>query len=161
MTLARILTLFLTACVGSTLAAAELRFEVRHERALRDHSGILTIDDTGVSYQQGRAGKQQKKTVHFDYQDIQELRLSPDKLVLVTYIDRKWFMGMDKEYEFFVVGGRSFAEAYTMLKNTLDQRFIAALADPEPASYEDLDWDGGTWSGPTTGLGLRCAVEDH
>ena len=141
MKLALMLVTFLS--MGNASAAAELRFEVRHERALRDHSGILTIDDTGISYQRGLAGKQQKEppkleSVHFDYQDIQQLWLSPDKLVLVTYIDRKWFMGMDKEYEFFVVGGRSFAEAYTMLKNTLDQRFIAALADPEPAALWEI-----------------------
>ena len=128
--------------IGSALTAAELRFEVRHERALRDHPGTLTIDDTGVSYQQVLTEKQQKKkrkkppeleSVRFDYQNIQELWLSAGKLVLVTYKDRPWLLGVDKEYEFFVVGERSFAEAYPMLKDKLDQRFVAALADPQAA----------------------------
>ena len=128
--------------IGSALTAAELRFEVRHERALRDHPGSLTIDDTGVSYQQVLTEKQQKKkrkkppeleSVRFDYQDIQELWLSAGKLVLVTYKDRPRLLGIDKEYEFFVVGERSFAEAYPMLKDKLDQRFVAALADPQAA----------------------------
>lgn len=128
--------------IGSALTAAELRFEVRHERALRDHPGSLTIDDTGVSYQQVLTEKQQKKKrkkppelegVRFDYQDIQELWLSAGKLVLVTYKDRPRLLGIDKEYEFFVVGERSFAEAYPMLKDKLDQRFVAALADPQAA----------------------------
>ena len=128
--------------IGSALTAAELRFEVRHERALRDHPGTLTIDDTGVSYQQILTEKQQKKkrkkppeleSVRFDYQDIQELWLSAGKLVLVTYKDRPRLLGIDKEYEFFVVGERSFAEAYPMLKDKLDQRFVTALADPQAA----------------------------
>ena len=119
---------------------AEVRFDVRHQRALKDHPGVLTIDDTGISYQQALTEKQQKKppkkppeleSVRFDYQDVQELWLSPDKLVLVTYKDRPWFLGIDKEYTFFPVGEQSFAEAYPMLKEKLDQRFVAALADPE------------------------------
>ena len=127
---------------SGVVLAAEVHFDVRHERALRDHPGILTIDDAGVSYQQVLTEKQQKKkrkkppeleSVHFDYQDIQELWLSPEKLVLVTYQDRPRLLGIDKEYEFFVAGERSFAEAYPILKDKLDQRFIAALADPEAA----------------------------
>ena len=137
MRFAHIMTLFSTACLSGALMAAELRFEVRHERAWKDHPGVLTIDDTGIGYQQALTEKQKKKppkleSVHFDYQDIQEVWLSADKLVLVTYTDRKWFLGIDKEYEFFVVGERSFAEAYPMLKSRLDQRFVAALADPQP-----------------------------
>lgn len=128
--------------VATGIHGAEFRFDVRHERALKDHPGILAIDDTGISYQQVLTEKQQKKqpkkppkleSVRFDYQDIQELWLSPEKLVLVTYRDRPRLLGVDKEYEFFPVGERSFAEAYPMLKEKLDQRFVAALADPEVA----------------------------
>lgn len=136
----RLVIALLPVLITTQTASAELRFDVRHERALRDHPGLVTIDDFGVTYQQVLTNKQQKKqskkppsleSVHFDYQDIQELWLSPGKLVLVTYIDRKWFLGIDKEYVFFLVGERSFADAYPMLKDKLDQRFVAALADPE------------------------------
>ena len=142
-----ILTFFLTASLGGDLVAAELRFDVRHDRALKDHPGILIIDDTGIAYQQRPTEKQQKKPpkkppklekVRFEYQDIQELWLSADKLVLVTYKDRPRFLGIDKEYEFFVVGDRSFAEAYPMLKSRLDQRFVAALADPQPEALWEI-----------------------
>jgi len=43
------------------LYGADFRFDVRHERALKDHPGTLTIDDTGISYQQVLTEKQQKK----------------------------------------------------------------------------------------------------
>ena len=136
----RLAIALLPVLITTQIGWAELRFDVRHERALRDHPGLVTIDESGVTYQQVLTQKQQKKqskklpsleSVHFNYQDIQELWLSPAKLVLVTYIDRKWFLGIDKEYVFFLVGERSFAEAYPMLKDKLDQRFVAALANPD------------------------------
>ena len=127
--------------------AAEISFEVRHQRALKDHAGVLTIGEKGVSYQQvlpeGKRKKNSKKppkleAVQFDYQDIQEIWVSPDKLVLVTYQDRKWLLGIDKEFEFFLPKGQSFERAYTMLKDKLDRRFVAALADAQPGLLWEL-----------------------
>lgn len=130
--------------------AAELTYQVRHDRPLHDHSrifktkvseGVLTINDQGVGYQQvipeGKRKKNPKKppklvSFRFDYQDIQELWVSPDKLVLVTYKDRKWLLGIDKEFEFFLPKGKSFEDAFAVLKDKLDRRFVAAMADPQP-----------------------------
>jgi hypothetical protein len=109
--------------MAGRLGAAELTYEVRHHRALKDHFGTLTVGEKGVSYQ----WKEQR--VSFDYQDIQELSVSPEKLVVVTYKDRKWLLGVDKEFEFSLPKGKSFEAAYTMLHNRLDRRFVAALAD--------------------------------
>lgn len=126
------------------LAAEELRFDVRHERALRDHPGVLIVDGEGVTYQQVLTPKQEKRKkqpqlerVRFAYQDIQQLWIAPDKLVLVTYQDRKWFLGVDKEFEFFARGPAAFEKAYAMLQQKLDERLVAALADPQP----DLLWE--------------------
>src|SRR5512138_289204 len=93
----------------------DLKFDVRHERALRDHPGRLTLDQRGVEYQQVYTAKQQAKiakgkkppkleSARWEYQDLQELWLSPEKLVVVTYTDRKWFLGVDKEFEFYIAG---------------------------------------------------------
>ena len=99
---------------------------------------MLTISEKGVGYQQvlsdGKGKKHPKlESVQFDYQDIQELWVSPDKLVLVTYKDRKWLLGVDKEFEFFLTKGKSFDAAYSMLKDKLDRRFVAAVADSQPS----------------------------
>ncbi len=127
--------------------AAELTYEVRHQRALKDHSGVLTINEKGVGYQQvipeGKRKKDAKKApklerVQFDYQEIQELWVSPDKLVLVTYKDRKWLLGIDKEFEFFLPKGKSLDTAYTMLKDKLDRRFVAAVADSQSGMLWEL-----------------------
>ena len=145
----RCLSLFIAmiAMVATASAwAADLTFDVRHTRALKDHPGVLTINESGVAYQQvvpeGKRKKRSKKPpklerVQFDYQDIQELWVSPDKLVLVTYNDRKWFLGVDKEFEFVLPKGKTFDDAYTLLKDKLDRRFVAAIADSQP----DLLWE--------------------
>jgi hypothetical protein len=126
--------------------AAELSYEVQHRRALKNHDGVLTIGEKGVTYQQvlpeGKRKANQKKppkleSVQFDYQDIQELWVSPDRLRLVTYKDRKWLLGIDKEFEFFLPKGKSFDAAYAMLKDKLDRRFVAAIADAQP----DVLWE--------------------
>ena len=119
----RIVSLTLASLAG----AAELRWDVRHERMLRDRTGVLTIDEHGLSY------VEKGKSVRWEYQDIQQLLVSPEKLVLVTYKDRPWLLGIDKEFEFFPAqGGQNFEPAYRILKHKLDQRFVAALADSNP-----------------------------
>lgn len=136
--------------------AAELTYQVRHDRPLHDHrrifktkvsEGVLTINDQGVGYQQVIPEEKRKKnpkkppklvSFRFDYQDIQELWVSPDKLVVVTYTDRKWLLGIDKEFEFFLPKGKSFEDAFAVLKDKLDRRFVAAMADPQPNALWEL-----------------------
>ena len=142
----RIVSLIAALLAIAPAGAAELTYDVRHHRALKDHAGVLTINEKGLAYQQvlpeGKRNKHPKKrpkleSVQFDYQDIQELWVSPDKLVLVTYKDRKWLLGVDKEFNFFLPKGKSFEAAYTMLKDKLDRRFVAAVADSLP----DMLWE--------------------
>jgi hypothetical protein len=120
------------------IGAAELSYEVQHHRAMKNHAGVLTIGEKGVAYQQVLPEGKQKanskrppklESVQFDYQDIQELWVSPDRLRIVTYKDRKWLLGVDKEFEFSLPKGKSFDSAYAMLKDKLDRRFVAAVAD--------------------------------
>ncbi len=113
------------------VAQKALRFEVRHDHWHKYGTGTLVITERGVSFQELAKKKQIKHAFDLDYQDIQELKLSPDKLTLVTYKDRKWLLGLDKEYEFTLPPGQSFNEAYALLKDRLDQRFVAAVADEQ------------------------------
>jgi hypothetical protein len=119
------------------LGAAEFRYEVRHDHLYKGHAGTLVINDEGVSYQE--SGKKPEKLHHgkWSYQDIQELRVSPDRMTVITYKDRKWALGADEVYEFELPSGQSFVPVYELLKNRLDRRFVAALADDQiPALWE-------------------------
>lgn len=148
-TTTRILSLAIALVLSTTAWSHDLQFEVRHERALKDHPGRLTLDERGVRYQQILTGKQQAKvakgkkppkleSARWEYQDIQQLWISPEKLVIVTYKDRKWFLGVDKEFEFFLPKGKSFEAAYAILKDKLDRRFVAAVADSQPGTLWEL-----------------------
>ena len=112
-------------------AQKEMRFEVRHDHWRKYGTGTLVIIERGVSFQELTKKKQVKHAFELNYQDIQELKLSADRLTLVTYKDRKWRLGLDKEYKFTLNPGQSFSEVYTLLKDRLDQRFVAAVADEQ------------------------------
>jgi hypothetical protein len=145
----RILSFSIALALSTTAWGQDLQFEVRHERALWDHAGLVTFDERGVQYQQVFTGEQQAKfakwkkppkleSARWEYQDIQQLWISPEKLVIVTYEDRKWFLGVDKEFEFFLPKGKSFEPAYGVLKDKLDRRFVAALADSQTSMLWEL-----------------------
>ncbi len=92
--------------------------------------GKLTIDATGVSFQEAYKGKAPKQphAWHWNYDDIQQLEIAPKSLTVLTYRDNKWKLGADREYEFDLTSERTFEDAYAALKDRLDQRFVAAIA---------------------------------
>ncbi len=138
------------AIAPALFAQKELRFEVRHDHLWKFGAGTLVITERGVSFQELTPKKQVKHAFELNYQDIQELKLSADKLTLVTYQDRKWRLGLDKEYEFTITPGHSFSEAYALLKDRLDQRFVAAVADEQTQPL---------WEIPVKLLGLVSGSE--
>jgi hypothetical protein len=92
--------------------ASAAQFPARHEH-WHDHcNGILTVDEKGVRF----AGPK-KHAWSWQYRDIQQLILSPDEVSVMTYEDRV--------YRF--TGKVPAAELYALLKDRLDQRFVAAL----------------------------------
>jgi len=79
--------------------------------------GTLTIDPAGISFAPRR--------VHWDYQDIRQLKISAQSLDLLPYHGRT--------YHFDLAADTTFANAYQFLKTRLDQRFVAAIADKPTA----------------------------
>ncbi|HKW98622.1 MAG TPA: hypothetical protein VJN43_12875 [Bryobacteraceae bacterium] len=119
-------------------AQQNFQFEVsrRHSRALHIKKagglGTLTIDEAGVSflqkYKNGKAPKH-PQAWHWDYQDIQQLKVEPMALTVLTYKSNKWKLGADRVYDFDLVSEKTFEEAAVFLQSRLDQRFVAAIAD--------------------------------
>jgi hypothetical protein len=95
-------------------------------------AGTLTITDIGVTFQKKyKDGKTPKNPLawHWDYQDIQQLKISPTSLTVLSYDDNNWKFGADRQYKFDLVSGGSFENSYRVLKTRLDQRFVAVVAD--------------------------------
>ncbi|MCC7498745.1 MAG: hypothetical protein IT160_14280 [Bryobacterales bacterium] len=98
-------------------------------------AGTLTIDDAGVSFRQtSKKAKRARhpEVLHWGYQDIQQLKIAPKSLTVLTYQDDKWKLGADRQYDFDLVAGPTFEDAYRVLKLRLDQRFVAVIADAAP-----------------------------
>jgi hypothetical protein len=118
--------------------ALDLRYEVWHGHSRPPHIrkagnlGTLAITDAGVSFEEAyKDGKKPKHphTWRWDYQDIQQLKIAPKSLTVLTYRDNMWKLGADREYEFDLVSNKTFEAAYGVLKNRLDQRFVAVIPD--------------------------------
>lgn len=139
---AGLIALFAITCA----AGADLRFDVRHQRAAKDHAGVLIVSDAGIRYQQvdpkpsTKPGRKLKKleSQSWQYVDIQQLWISPEKLRVLTYEDRKWRLGMDREFEFVAAKDQSFQAAYDLLKRKLDRRLVGAVAGPVAAPLWSL-----------------------
>jgi hypothetical protein len=125
---------------ASVAPAANLEFQVRHERLLRDRTGVLSFDETGVSWREAHPKKKPEKLAHgrWSYQDLQQVYLAPGRVVLLTYQDRtKWLAAVDREFEFYLLPKQDLQPAYNFLKNRLDERLTAAFDDqPGPLLAE-------------------------
>ena len=118
--------------------AQGLRYEVWHGHSRPPHikkagnMGTLTISDEGVTFEETYKDGTQPKHPHawrWDYQDIQQLKIAPKSLTVLTYKDNKWKLGADREYEFDLVPDGTFEDAYQLLKGRLDQRLVVAIPD--------------------------------
>jgi hypothetical protein len=118
--------------------AQDLRYDVWHGHSGPPHikkagnMGALTITDAGVSFEEAYRNGKKPNHPHawsWDYQDIQQLKIAPKSLTVLTYKDNKWKLGADREYEFDLVGDKTFDAAFQLLKGRLDQRLVAAIPD--------------------------------
>ncbi|MBZ5725002.1 MAG: hypothetical protein LAP87_08400 [Acidobacteriia bacterium] len=121
--------------------AAAAQFPVRHEHLRKGCAGVMTVDESGVSF----AGE--RHAWHWKYQDIQELKLAPSGIHLLTYEDSRLRPGADREYAF--TGKIPAAELYTFLRERMDQRFVAETAEAAQVAGAPL------WQVPVKHRGRR------
>jgi hypothetical protein len=109
------------------IAAPAAQFPVRHEHLYKSCSGTMTADDSGIRF----SGPNHSFT--WSYDEIQQLRLEPGKLRILTYADSRLRLGADREYEF--VGDLPVAGLYALWKRRMDERFVAEVSQPEVAGF--------------------------
>lgn len=107
--------------VGVVWASAA-EFRVRHEHLRQGCDGVMTVDENGLRFQGPKAHAWSWK-----YADIQELRLEPRKIHILTYEDDRYRLGANKTYGF--TGDLPVEELYRLWSSRMDQRFVAALAE--------------------------------
>jgi hypothetical protein len=105
--------------LAAALASAT-QFTVRHKHLNGGCAGAMTVDETGVRFTGAK-----KHAWSWKYEDIQQLRLAPESIYILTYTDSKLRLGKDREYNF--TGKIPAEELYALLKDRMDQRFVAAV----------------------------------
>lgn len=108
------------------LAAQEVKYEVRHDHWRKYGTGVLVVSARGISYQEPEKKGHGRE---WTFEDIQRLELGERTMRVLTYQDSRWKLGADVEEEFTLPGKGTFEEAYGLLKDRLDRRFVARLAD--------------------------------
>jgi hypothetical protein len=103
---------------GAMASAAQ--FAVRHEHLRKGCAGVMTVDENGVRFTGAK-----KHAWSWKYEDIQQLRLAPGSLYILTYKDSKLRLGSDRRYTF--TGKIPADELYALLRERMDQRFVAAV----------------------------------
>jgi hypothetical protein len=110
--------LILTAAIA---VAQPFSFPVREKHLHGGSGGTLRVSETSISFE----------SREWKYGDIQQLSLSAERLMILTYEDRKWQLGRDREYVFDQLPEGLATQLYPLFTRILDQRFVAALADAE------------------------------
>ena len=109
-------------------SAQTYTYEVRHRHTHGGANGTLQISQDGISFAE-HGTKSKPETYRWRYEEIQQLTVGGMELRVLTYEDSKWKLGRDREYVFDRLPGGLAVEVFPMLTRSLDQRFIAALAD--------------------------------
>ncbi|HEY3841583.1 MAG TPA: hypothetical protein VGL72_33665 [Bryobacteraceae bacterium] len=113
------------ALVAQTLLAAPVEHRHLHHGGAAD----LAVTDEGISFTE--KGKHAAHSRTWKYDQIQQLELTSSTLRVLTYEDQSLQLGRDREYVFDQLPKDFAPTVYAKWKDKLDQRFIAALADPE------------------------------
>ncbi len=110
----------------ATLSAQE--FAVRHDHLRKGGEGTLRFTAEGVTFEE--AGKKASHSRAWKYAEIQRFDLSPERLRILTYEDVRARLDADREYVFSALPKDMARTLYPLLSRTLDQRFVARIANP-------------------------------
>lgn len=105
------------------LAALAQSFAARHDHWKGHCTGRLILDDAGIAFESDTEKDHSWRVAYLDVQ--QALLLDTGELRVLTYKDRKWRLGADREYRLEVAG----KQLGPLLERRLDRRFASGLAE--------------------------------
>ena len=108
------------------LLAVTLSFAVTHDHGLKSCNGRLTVDESGVTFDSERKDHSR----HWKFTDIQELRLGPGAIRILSYEDRRFLLG-ERPFDFtFDAKEVSLDNLREIAAPHLDRRLVVAHAEP-------------------------------
>jgi len=122
-------------CSLSSLFASEVKIQVKHDHVLGSCRGELVFGDSTLEYKTEDC--QDART--WKYEDIQQLGLlSPKKLSVLTYEDRKVQLGKDKRFVFEVSEGEISQSLWQYLQGRLTKPIVSVLLPSDVAARFQL-----------------------
>src|SRR5579872_164927 len=122
-----ILFMFLMA---SSAVAQTGTWQVRHQHLRKGAIGTLHVTVDSISFdERDKKGKATPDVRQWKYSDIQLLTLGTKTLHILTYEDKRWELGRDREYVFDQLPAGLVTTLYAGWHDRLDARFVAALPD--------------------------------
>jgi hypothetical protein len=112
------------------MAATAAQFPTLHRHVRGGCEGTLEVSENGVRFAGPKGHAWQWKL-----DQIRQLELAPDRVVVVSYENGR-LPGTERRYEFS--GAVPVDELYSLLKNRMDQRLVAELAQPSGAAMWSL-----------------------
>ena len=112
--------------IVTTVAAQEFKYKVELDRTIGHRDGELIITDNGVEYH----AKREKESRRWDYDDIKLLEiLSPTRLRIQTYRDRKLYLGKDESVTFKIVEGQLDHHISDFLRERTARPFVTSILE--------------------------------
>ncbi len=118
------------------MAATAAQFPMRHRHLRGGCEGTLDVSESGVRFAGPKGHAWQWKL-----DQIRQLELAPDRIVVVSYENGR-LPGTERSFEFS--GAVPAAELNALLRDRMDQRLVAELAQPA---------GGAVWSLPVRHVG--------
>ena len=114
-------------------ASAEV-YQARHDHLRGSCDGRLRFDDEGVEFE---SETKKKHSWKLTWLDIQQIRLLDNgDFRLLTYQDRRWMLGADREYKLHVSDTEFPSQMTPQLEKHLGRRFVAGLVPESKALWE-------------------------
>lgn len=112
--------------IVTTVAAQEFKYKVELDRTIGHRDGELIITDNGVEYH----AKREKESRRWNYDDIKLLEiLSPTRLRIQTYRDRKLYLGKDESVTFKIVEGQLDHHISDFLRERTARPFVTSILE--------------------------------
>lgn len=110
--------------------AQEFTYKVEQDRLIGHRDGELIINENGIEY---RAKKREHENRSWAYSgDIKLLEiLSPTKIRIWTYKDRKLFLGKDESLTFRIVEGQIDQKVSDFLRERIARPFVTSFAEED------------------------------
>ena len=122
--------------VVTTVSAQEFKYKVELDLTIGHRDGELVITDKGVEYH----AKREKESRTWTYDDIKLFEiLSPARLRILTYRDRKLYLGKDESVTFKIVEGQLDYNISNFLRDRTTRPFVTSfLAESEQTSIAEI-----------------------